>query len=174
MRHRNNKGFGILALAFLAAGVVVLYFGVQIIRNGFASRNWPDTPGTIQSTAIQTKTNRTSGGKSKTSYTAKITYRYEVSGKSYSNSTIGFGKSQYSSSKKSKTEKYLGQYPQGKQVAVYFDPQNPGKAVLEAGFTAGAFLINAAGVFFVAIGFVSLVARRKNRHRLSIRHLSII
>ena len=166
MDRKKNRTSLILFLAFLAAGAVTLFFGVQATRNGFESRGWPDTPGKIQSNSISTQTRRSSSGSSKTSYVARITYGYQVNGRGYIGSTVGFGKSQYSSYTRSKTQKYLQQYPRGKSVTVYYDPQNPGKAVLQAGVTAGALLIVAMGVIFVFAAIALGVSALKNRSRI--------
>lgn len=58
-----------------------------------------------------------------------IHYEYSVDGKIYESNVVNYGNT--GSSNRSFAEGYVNRYPVGKPVLVYYDPQQPEKAVLE-------------------------------------------
>lgn len=169
--HKNSSKSArstlILALAFTAAGLVAVGFGIYYLRQGLESRNWLETDGVMNASFVERQTHRASDSRttSRDKYVARISYRYMVDGRHYTGHIIGFGKSIYSSYQKSDTEKYLEQYPVGKKVAVYYDPKNHGTAVLITGITGGAMLILVVGAIFFGTGVSVFFIWRNNRRK---------
>jgi len=67
----------------------------------------------------------------------------------YSADMVSFG--QYGSSSRSHAEEIVNRYPTGRTVAVYYDPSDPGTAVLEPGVTWSSYMILGIGLSFVLI-----------------------
>jgi hypothetical protein len=168
---KSDRALFVLMIVFPIAGVIVLYFGFQALKNGYQSRAWPAAQGRItQSQAALEHVKRSGSTGSTIRYAARIRYNYTVGAKTYSSSTIGFGKSRYTSKKQSKTMKYLEQYPEGKSVTVYYAPDDPRRAALETGITGGAFLILLIGFVFLIAGGACFIGFRKQRAHLLNHH----
>ena len=147
---RSGRNTAILIIAFLIAGIVMLGYGGFFTYKGYESRSWPQTTGTINAAYVERKTSRDSNTR-KTSYkyVARIRYGYAVNGQNYTNNRIGFGKNQYTSRRESKTKKYLEQFPVGRSMKVFYNPENHAQAVLTQGVTGGALLVLTGGIFFL-------------------------
>ena len=167
---KSGRNTAILIIALLIAGIVMLGYGGFFIYKGYKSRNWPQTTGTIAAAYVERKTSRDSNTR-KTSYKymARIRYVYKVNGRSYTNDEIGYGKNQYTSRKESKTKKYLQQFPVGKPVKVFYNPENPAQAVLKQGITGGAILVLTVGIFFLLASsgmlYVFINSKRNARYK---------
>jgi hypothetical protein len=78
-------------------------------------------------------------GKSKPTYVAEIHYTYTVGGKSYSGDRVTLGSFHFGSSRNShqKASALLERQPKGSQVRVFYNPTQPGEAVLQPGIHGG-------------------------------------
>ncbi len=150
-KSKSRRNTAILAIGFLLAGLGILGYGGYSIYKGYESLAWPRTSGIINDSYAELQRRRSSGTSgSHDQYVARIRYSYTLDGsKAYSSNEIGYGKSQYTSRIKSKTEKYLQQFPVGKSVTVFYNPENPNQAVLKQGITGGALLMVTIGIFFL-------------------------
>lgn len=162
-RAKSGKNVGILTLAMFAAGIFLLAWGGYEIKRAYESRNWPDTLGTIISSHISKQTTRDSKSRTRTSYTPRIQYQYQVGGQHYTCKRIEFGGE--SGGRRSKAKKVVDQYPSGKKVKVYYNPQDPKVAVLKAGFSWGAIFAFLAGIVFFGAGVVCFKAYRRNKEQ---------
>jgi len=163
-KKKTDRTMILLAILFPVAGLLVLYFGVDALMKGYESRQWPSVQGQISKSYIDRQLkNRSDTMGSSIRYVARIGYTYRIDGKIYYCNTIGFGKNEYSSQKRSKTKKYLKRYPMGKPVMVYYNPADPHSAVLKAGITGGALLILIIGFFFVLAGVAGFIAYRNHQ-----------
>jgi hypothetical protein len=161
---RANRTGIILTIAFLLAGIVILYFGLDALLKGYESQKWPTVNGQISNSYIDRR-NETHNGRSSISYVAILGYKYRVNGKNYYCDKIIIGKSKYSSQKRSKTLKYLELYPTGKPVMVYYDPGDPHNAVLKSRISGGALLLIVFGFLFILVGVISFLTLRRQRRR---------
>ncbi len=129
---KKSKGGGfIAAIVFIAFAIGLNYFTSDMIDEAKESENWPSVPGVVTSSEISSYVSR-SDGKDQTMYSAEVGTSYEVEGKSYSTSMINLAGSS-STSVRSSVKKKIDKYPKGSSVTVYFDPDDPGHAVLEPG-----------------------------------------
>jgi hypothetical protein len=84
----------------------------------------------------------------------RIRYSYPVDGREHESSQINFwgvvGGSQ------SAAERTTRRYPQGAQVTVYYNPQDPHEAVLDRAFSPLVLILPPVGVFLIASGYVLL------------------
>jgi hypothetical protein len=130
---------------FLLIGLGLSFWGWTILQNARASASWPIADGRVTNSEV----NHTTDAEGGDSYSPEITYTYAVNDTNLNNSTIKFGENSYSSRKKA--EEILSNYPVGKNVTVYYDPEKPDRSVLEPGVSAGSFIVLGIGVFFILI-----------------------
>lgn len=127
-------------LAIVAAGVVLVVFGVYTRVQSLRSRSWPTAPGVITESRVESSRKR----EGQWSHVARIRYRYAVNGKTYDGDTISYAKGLFDGA-----SVQVSRYPQGSAVGVYYDPKDPASAVLDpgAGPTPGLALLAAVGCF---------------------------
>ncbi|WP_339730958.1 DUF3592 domain-containing protein [uncultured Gimesia sp.] len=132
-----------LGVVFVIVGFVVTYLlGLPLIEQAKASQNWPTTKGVVlQSMVASPRSNNSS-----TSYTAVVSYSYQVQGQDYECGTVRFG-IEISTSDRSLAQETVKKYPVDKPVVVYYDPKNPAAAVLEPGVFKATY-------FFYRIGWL--------------------
>jgi hypothetical protein len=132
-----------VAPGVIGAGLFALgWFQYRKVR---ASRGWPCTGGRIVSGRVETGVE--SGGDDgadTTSYYPALQYEYQVDGRTYRGNDIAFNQRTYSSQKQA--EAALRVYPEGVGVQVYYDPRQPGRAVLERKASAGTALMVIGGL----------------------------
>ncbi len=138
---------GILALAALGVGIALIVLGVRTRKKTQASQSWSSTVGEITRAEVRTNISTDSEGDTTYSYVPSVEYVYQVEGTPYTGKAIAFGASR-SYSNRTKAEAQLGKYPVGGRVTVYYNPENPGEAVLER---------QAVGTNFMTIGGVVLI-----------------
>lgn len=153
------------SLIFLLLGVVFTSSGVNMIISAKESVAWPVAEGRIHhSKIIETVKRRTSGQKGQAnskSYHAKVEYEYIVSETKYSSNQISFGKT--GSNKPEYARQLVNQYPKGKIVDVYYDPEDPETAVLVPGKSLASYAQLLVGVILTIISCL-LFFRRNAAH----------
>ena len=165
METQTSKGKGCLSSIFsmgifLLVGLGLTYWGWNILQDARASASWPTAEGVVTRSEVTRSTDSDGGD----SYSPEITYTYTVNNEQLANKTIKFGENSYSSRKKA--EGIANSYPVGKNVTVYYDPQQPEKSVLEPGVSAGSYIVIGIGVFFILItlvaALISFFVRNRN------------
>lgn len=144
-----------VGLLFVVIGVGIFFLGLRDLRTAKASAAWPATQGSITRTRIRVDDR----GESSESYHPEITYGYSVMGSNYEGSRTVIGATRGYNSRP-KAQAFLEDYPVGKPVTVYYDPNKPGQAVLQAGTTRGAIGTLVISGVFVGIGLIALVITR--------------
>lgn len=129
-------------LVFLAIGVVVVGFWYWLRLRIKRTMTWEQTSGSVIESRLEQ-----SGVGEDTEVNAHLVYSYTVNGiplRSSSVNVIGF-RTAFGIVRK---------YPVGKAVDVYFDPANPGSAVLERGSRAHVLVLIFAMIqFAVALAY---------------------
>ena len=110
-----------LALFFVGIGAALLCLESHNLTKANHSVSWSSTDGII----LHTDYERSSVGR-KLSNAPYVTYRYQVQGESYISSVRSFGDGLSSA-------EVFEQYPSGRGVTVYYDPENPQEATLVKG-----------------------------------------
>lgn len=138
---------GLFLLAFAAGGAYLIYSSLKSRKKAEASRNWPAASGVVRSVKVSEQTSTDSEGDSSTSYTPRVEYDYSVNGVLYRGKKLAFGAEKGYASEKAAWAA-LAAYPEGASVTVYYDPANPGEAVLQqkavaatAGLVIGIILV---------------------------------
>ena len=144
---------------------IAVFFGVFIgiavivkLREVRAASRWPSVPGKVISASASAKevtthhaTEDGEEGKTEKRNFARISYRYKVGAKEYTCSRLSIGEDMGNDDVEGK----LKRYPVGKAVEVFYNPVDPGKAVLERtlpnGCLKGALI--AIGLVIGAVAF---------------------
>lgn len=144
--HRGTRGERLFCWLFVIVGLVLVGNGIRLVTHGLRAEHWPVTVGTVQSGGIKSISDEDG-----TTYSAEVTYLYEVAGTKYTNDEAAM---EGMSASQSYAEGVLKQYPVGKKICVYYSPGNPAEAVLEPGIHGGAWICLALGAAFTLFGIL--------------------
>lgn len=137
---------------FIAAGIAVVIYGGWQLSRGISSYTWPSCEGKIITSKVTMSSSHRLRDNKGISYYPDVDYEYVVDGKKYIGEKIFYG--QYGSGMRDKIQKIADKYPAGKMVTVYYNPKNPGEAVLERGIRWSIFLALILGLIFVGVGII--------------------
>jgi hypothetical protein len=138
---------------FIGVGLVIAGAGVWMMIKSLRSENWPVTDGVILSAEMKSH----SGSKGGTTYSAAVTYNYQVAGMSYTGKKISIGQM---SSSTGYAQEILNRYPIGKKVSVHYSLADSSEAVLETDIHGGTWLCLGGGLAFALIGTLFLQMSR--------------
>jgi hypothetical protein len=116
-----------VALLLLGAFIVFMSVSLPKFFREIRSARWPSAAGVITQSAL-----REAYVKSFSGFIPEVQYRYTVAGREFTGSQITFHLSQ-SIHTKDFAESCLKDYPTGKVVSVYYEPEAPGVSVLQPG-----------------------------------------
>jgi hypothetical protein len=156
-----EKWIPILVMLWVFILWALLYwFLLRIMVLGIKSKKWPSIEGVIVASRFE-KVKRSGTGLLFNAYVCTIIYEYTLTGRTYANDLISFGDLTLrvlnrGLRDKRGADKIVTIYPEGKRVSVYYDPQNPGQAILKPGignvyFILWLLIASALGLFFLAI-----------------------
>ena len=113
----------------LIAGVLVILSGFLLsdLPTMIQSQSWPSTTGTVISRRYVGQQFEEYDGDLYRKVDGYIHYQYAVNDESYTSTAVNSIDTLYYPSST------IDQYPKGKEVEVYFNPQRPSQAVLEPG-----------------------------------------
>jgi len=148
----------ITKIVLLLLGVGFSVWGWGLIANARLSLSWPTTTGTVVHSEVTSHDSR-SDGKTTRMYSADVHYRYTVNGGQYSSDRVTLGDSSTSSA--GGKQEIVGRYPAGARVMVYYDPDYPQSALLEAGPVFITYLPFAFGLLAIAAGVAAFFWRSR-------------
>lgn len=150
--------FGLIfGITFAIGGLVAIMVGRSMSEQDRAIAGWPRAPGTITTSQIENveTTNRDYRGMYQRITTAAPVVRFaynanerELKGDQISRFGMAF------------TPQPLSRYPLGKAVSVYYDPDAPTTAYLEAPVSPGAKIFSIIGYVFVVLGVAAPLIQR--------------
>lgn len=141
----------LVSLGLIWAGYYVAWeWGRPSVASAQRSADWPRTLGWIERSNVVTFS--PTGGRVEPRL--ELAYSYTVDGESYTGHRVrlpvpfelGFEES---------PQQLTARYPAGLEVDVHYDPQDPGRAVLEPGVPATAYLPIVVGVVLALAGVAS-------------------
>ena len=132
----------------LAGSGFFLYKTVFTVRDGILSQSWPSTQGTVVEARIEQY--RTTGGTTSEKTIGYFFYEYSVDQETYSSNRLNF----FSISGDPVTA--AKQFQPGEKVTVYYDPDDPERAVIELGLPGIFVWLALAFGILLFVGFVSL------------------
>jgi len=153
MAQMSSRGTQLFCSLFIVIGLVAVGVGVWLLTKSLRSEHWPVTDGIIQSAAVKSH----SGSKGGTTYSAEVTYSYQVAGASYTGDKVAIGQMSASSEY---AWGIVNRYPVGKKVSVHYSPGDPSDAVLETGIHGGMWICLGVGMAFTLFGIMFLQISR--------------
>ena len=146
MQNTSRFGIGgaIMGAVFALIGLGILIHGMYLFSQAAASTSWPQADGWITTSRV-----KPSGGKESRPQPI-VEYEYTVDGKPRQGNRVkaakvtGFGGPSAGD--------IVRKYPVGKQVTVYYDPDQESFALLEPGLSASAFVQPGFGLAFLCAG----------------------
>jgi hypothetical protein len=121
---------GAFALALGALGLVLIVLYLRNKNKAKASMGWPSTQGRILSTNI--RVDEVDDESNRVRYVPEVHFEYTVNGVTHEGKRIIYG-SEPDFGSRDKAQEFLQKYPQGALVTVFYNPENPGEAVLSQG-----------------------------------------
>ena len=153
MAQMSSRGTQLFCSLFVVIGLVAVGIGIWTFAKSIRSEHWPVTDGIIQS-AEMTSHEGSKGGRT---YSADVTYTYQVAGTSYTGDKVSIGQM---SSSSEYARGILNHYPVGKKVSVHYLPGDPSDAVLETGIHGGTWICLGVGTAFTLFGIMFLQIQR--------------
>lgn len=143
----------LIGITFTIAGAVLVFgFGLPLRRQAVASASWPATEGRITRSRLEVR-----AGDKGSSLTADVEYEYDLDGRTLVGSRVWIGDG-YSSSPGTEHRDAVNRYPVGREVQVYYEPEDPDESVLEPGPNWSSLLLVLLGLVFLSIGSLVLLA----------------
>ncbi|MBN1416262.1 MAG: DUF3592 domain-containing protein [Bacteroidales bacterium] len=143
----------------IIGGAIFIFFALPPLQYAAASKSWPAVPGTI--TRSEVKVWQRDGN---THYEPDIAYSYMVEGKRYSSSKITVGDGSLDNNVK-RAKSLQAEYPAGKEVDVYYDPDLPESAVLQPGTKSGDLMLAGISALFFFVGLLAVYQGVKAKRR---------
>jgi hypothetical protein len=128
-------------------GLALIGWTIFSYRKAQEALSWPTASGKILSSALRHEDGEISG------YVSEISYKYQAYGVHHIADVRQFGGTSISS--KMQAQRIVEQYPIGREITVYFNPNKPAQAVLEPGKIDWVTAV--IGVGFVVIGLMCLL-----------------
>jgi hypothetical protein len=133
-------------------GAVMVGFGTFVafhiirpdIQRGQAAESWPTAAGRVVHSDVARQ--RKPRG---TRYWPDVRYEYTVDGRAYKGRQLTAWEKRFSIEEPGEARRWAARYPQGAEVTVYYDPDDPHDGVLEPGAARRAW----AG-FYVGVGLI--------------------
>jgi hypothetical protein len=146
-------GATIVGLILAAVGLFLFIRGLWVFRTSRASRSWPSVEGHVVGATVERRVDSDEDGTT-TRYTPHTVYSYSVLGDQYTGDKVAIGSTpSYASYRKAESKLV---YEPGQQVTVYYDPQKPARAVLEAGASHGVWGSLITGAAFMIFGALAI------------------
>jgi uncharacterized protein DUF3592 len=143
--------FRALPLACWIGGALLLYFGLRNLLWARESTSWPTAKGTIVSSDVhEDREWDNNTGRERKSYGAQVHYTYVVDGKTIEGTRVAFG--DYASENSEHAQGIVDRYPRGKDVTVYYQPEDPSEGLLEPGLLAQAWVLPGLGLGVLIFG----------------------
>ena len=119
----------LFAVIFGLLGLILLVVSLSNIKADQRCKDWPGVQGKIASSRIEKVYVRVRG-RSSARYLPVIKYSYEVNGTAHQGARVGNGMNYGSHLTKMGAQQWKKRYPAGKEIMVYYNPADPGEALL--------------------------------------------
>ncbi len=149
--------FGLIALILFGVSAWLLIPGVREFKLAQASRRWPAVPGKVISANViyEAPINTDLDSQYRRgSYRPVIEYAYAVNGKSYRANHRVWGDESVAYTSSHRAEAIVNDYPPERDIQVFYDPADPGNAVLEPGHIGTVLKALVAGFVCLALGLL--------------------
>ena len=144
-----------MAIGLQLGGGGLLVDGLRNANKALLSRNWPTTVGRV--VRAEPRGSSTLSISNPWAFDPGIKYQYTVEGVTYTGDRVSFGRIP---STAEGVGIVLMQYPVGASVTVWYDPDDPDRAVLEPGASGDSWAEAALGLILVITGLIVQFAAR--------------
>jgi hypothetical protein len=151
-------GLVLFLLIFLALGLAMLAAGLVELYRGWRCRTWPTVKGQIVYSLRDTSTTVThdeEGDTQSTTHSARVIGRYTVNGVVHFSNVRRFG--QLSGSDADWADSIYRRYPRGREVLIWYHPDDPDLATLEPGVSTEAWWVPGIGLALLLFATAGLV-----------------
>lgn len=146
------KNLLLVAVLVIAGLATCGWYGPSLLLEAKASQSWPSITGVVVE-AHPTQT----GSRKNRGYGLAITYRYTFEEAEYTSERYGVGTQALPAESDGHAVQLAGQYPPGRELEVFVDPEDPESAVLARGGTGKAWATIGFGIILtLAGGYVAL------------------
>jgi len=153
MAQISNRGTQLFCWLFIVIGLASAGAGVWMLAKSLRSEHWPSTSGIVRSAEMKSH----SGNHGSRTWSAEVTYTYQVAGTDYTGDKVSIGAM---SSSSESARGILNRYPAGKNVSVHYSPGDPSEAVLETGIHGGTWICLGVGTAFTLFCILFLQVQR--------------
>ena len=129
---------------FTLTGLLAAIWGWRIILNGRRSLDWPSVEGVITESSHNSQT-----------LLPDISFSYTIAGSQLQSSILFAGDI---SPSEEFSQSYIKNFPVGKEVQVYYEPDNPSQVTLEPGPKKGDAIVFVIGALTFVFGIIFLFA----------------
>jgi hypothetical protein len=149
MQNIGSSISGLVAIPFVIVAIVLIFLAIRSGRKASVSKSWPATTGKILAAGIEPRRSHSDGGTS-TSYYPVVQYEYTVNGQRYLGNRITFGMD-VGYGWTGMAQRQIANYAPGANVAVFYDPSEPGNAVLERTGGTSSKILWVVAIFILVI-----------------------
>lgn len=150
--------FRVVTTLGLIGGAALLVICCSIARRARASRQWPSVSGVVVSSKILKEVSSSNSGTRRAvtdhQYKPEVAFEYTVRGVKYLSNKVSF--TDHSTNSTRYANRVTEKYPEGKVVAVFYDPDDPGNGVLETSAGTAVWLFFLGGLFLLAVSALFL------------------
>jgi len=163
-RRPGNANPITLGIIFALVGAAIFFFfALPPLQYSHSSKSWPTVQGIVTRSEIDVWS---SDGR--THYEPKIAYNYIVDGKKYTSSQIKAG-DPVPDNNVTNAKRLQAEYPVGKSVDVFYDPEVPSSSALRPGIQKNDILLAVILGIFPLMGILIFISgvRAKTRKSLT-------
>jgi hypothetical protein len=148
VKHKVSVGASLLFSALFVLGICLVWINLNEAYMGWTSNSWPSAPATIVSSEVlQTSQPRSTGA----AWVPDIAYTFVANGREYTGTGIRFG-SMESTDREWIEHQVNERFKVGRELVVFYNPDNPSIAVVEKGFDSFLFAYVLLGLVFAGVG----------------------
>jgi hypothetical protein len=123
--------------ALILAGTLAFFFGLRTFGRSYSMTRWPVTPARVVSSEV------VPAGEG---FEARIEYEYILAGR------VRRGHAAQSATDRAAADSIGARYPEGREIAVGFDPGNPALSVLRPHIRWWCLAVTLAGACLMGLG----------------------
>ncbi len=144
------------ALVLCGVGATVIAVGLRQSSRGRATQGWTRTQGRVTAAHVEELHGPAEAGGSR--FRPVVRYTYEAGGRTHASERVSVGLSPAPDlADRAQAEDVIRRFRVGAEVDVWFDPRDPGQAVLERGVgRLQVYAIVAIGLALVGAGLFAL------------------
>lgn len=145
----------VVPFCILLGGVSGLWTSGEFFVDAYRSSTWPQASGEVIRSDLASESRFQKSNQSTTGYWAEVEYTFVVDDAKHTSEHVtldGLRSGPHIGSGKKEAEEILARYPVGKTVDIYYDPDDPARATLETGISAGNFFVPIFSLVLTALG----------------------